>query len=348
MTGIVSLVGITDSPKSGCRLSQNLVDFISCTTVPRGTVRILAIVLLTTGLGASAALPAQTRDDNWNRCRDNDPDQSIGGCTALIQSGTETIENLSAAFYNRGNAYRHKDELDRAIQDYDRALELNPANAKALDNRGLAYTLKGDYAHAISDFDEALRFNPGNVTALANRAAAYTRSGDYLQAVSDYDQALGINPRNANALNSWGRAYLHLGRFAAARHDFEEARKLDPTDPYRAMWLYLASARAGQDGRNELEKNAEQINRTAWPRQVISLYLGKATQEEVLSSASDPDAKKNREQHCEAYFYLGEDALVAGRRSEAKRLFQQSINTGVTSFAEYAGAQAELKLLQNR
>ena len=114
------------------------------------------------------------------------------------------------------------------------------------------------------------------------------------------------------------------------------------------MWTYLASARADHDGRNELEKNAKQINMTAWPGQIASLYLGKATEEAVLSAASDPDAKKDREQHCEAYFYLGENALVGGRRSEAKRLFQQSINTGVTSFAEYAGALAELKLLQNR
>jgi|ERR1035437_1106108 lipoprotein NlpI len=310
-------------------------------------MRILATVLLTIGLGASAALPAQTRDDNWNRCRDNDPDLSIGGCSALIQSGTETIENLSTAFYNRGNAHRHKLELDGAIQDYDRALELNPGNANAFDNRGLAYTLKGDYVHAISDFDDALRFNPGNVTALANRGAAYTRTGDFRRAISDYDQALGINPRNANALNSRGRTYFYLGRFAAARQDFAAAGKLNPRDPYSALWSYLASGRAGHDGRNELEKNAKQINMTAWPGQVISLYLGKATQEMVLSAANDPDAKKALDWHCEAYFYLGEDALVGGRRSEAKCLFQQSINTGATSFAEYAGAQAELKLLQN-
>lgn len=310
-------------------------------------MRILAIVLLAMGFGASASLPGQTRDENWKRCTDPGPDLSIEACTALIQSGQETIENLSAAFYNRGNAYRHKDELDRAIHDYDRALELNPGNANALDNRGVAYTLKGDYAHAISDFDDALRFNPGNLTALANRAAAYARSGDFRRAISDYDQALSINPRNANALASRGRAYFYRGRFAAARQDFAAAGKLNPPDPYSAMWTYLASARAGHDGRNELEKNAKQINMTTWPGRVISLYLGNATQEMVLSAASDPDAKKDREQHCEAYFYLGEVALVGGRRPEAKRLFQQSINTGVTSFTEYAGAQAELKLLQN-
>ena len=163
-------------------------------------MRILAIILLTTGFGACASLRGQTRDENWERCTSAAPDLSIEACTALIQSGTEMIENLSAAFYNRGNAHRQKDELDRAIQDYDRALELNPGNANALDNRGLAYTLKGDYVHAISDLDDALRSNPGNVTALANRGAAYTRTGDFLRAISDYDQVLSINPGNANAL----------------------------------------------------------------------------------------------------------------------------------------------------
>ncbi len=73
------------------------------------------------------------------------------------------------------------------------------------------------------------------------------------------------------------------------------------------------------------------------------LFLGNATPDEILSAAASMDTKKDREQHCEAYFYLGEYYLIAGHRSEAERSFQQSVDTGVSTFIEYAGAKNELK-----
>lgn len=309
-------------------------------------MRVASTILLLLWLDLPSALPGQTRDENWARCTANDPGPSIAGCTALIQSAQETENNLSSLFFNRGNAYRHQGDLDHAIQDYDQAARLNPGSARAFDNRGLAYTLKGNYDRAIADFDQALLLNPGNSRARDNRAAAYLRKGDLDRAMSDYEQALRSNSGDAGALSGRGRVALLLGRFAAAQENLAAARKLNPADPYLALWIYLAKARAGQNGRRELEKITEAISRTAWPGQVIDLYLGKIPQEDVLTAASDPDEKRDRERHCEAFFYLGESALATGKRSEAKRLFQLSLDTGVYSFIEYAGAQAELKRLQ--
>jgi lipoprotein NlpI len=53
----------------------------------------------------------------------------------------------------------------------------------------------------------------------------------------------------------------------------------------------------------------------------------------------------DRAQHCEAYFYLGQHALIAGKSDEATRLFQQAVDSGVVTSNEYGGAQAELKRL---
>ena len=65
-----------------------------------------------------------------------------------------------------------------------------------------------------------------------------------------------------------------------------------------------------------------------------------------MSAAADPNPKTNQEQHCAAYFFLGEHALIGGKPAEAKRLFQQAIDTGVTHISvEYIWAQAELKRL---
>jgi hypothetical protein len=56
--------------------------------------------------GFSGAATAETLDQR--RCSDPDPDLSISGCTAMIQSGQQTEENLAKAFLSRGNAYISK------------------------------------------------------------------------------------------------------------------------------------------------------------------------------------------------------------------------------------------------
>ena len=84
----------------------------------------LIFVLLTVLTGTTAS--AQSDEQLWDRCENQDKqhssDLAIGGCTALIQSGSLTDENLAIAFYNRGLAYYHKGEYDRAIADYNQAI----------------------------------------------------------------------------------------------------------------------------------------------------------------------------------------------------------------------------------
>lgn len=81
---------------------------------------------------------------------------------------------------------------------------------------------------------------------------------------------------------------------------------------------------------------------------MINLYLGKATPDSVLAAAANLDPNKDRGRYCKAYFYLGEQALLEGKQAEAKRLFQQAVETGVMEFDECRGAQEELKLLSSK
>jgi Tfp pilus assembly protein PilF len=48
------------------------------------------------------------------------------------------------------------DEFDRAKEDLDRAIGLNPKNASAYNTRGHTYLKKGDLDRSIEDFTEAI------------------------------------------------------------------------------------------------------------------------------------------------------------------------------------------------
>ena len=70
--------------------------------------RTLSYLILLACLTATPAA-AQDRDQQWRWCADTtNHDLSIGSCTALIRSGSESTENLALAFYNRGNTYGSK------------------------------------------------------------------------------------------------------------------------------------------------------------------------------------------------------------------------------------------------
>ena len=60
------------------------------------------------------------------------------------------------AYNNRGLAYANKGEFNAAIQDYDKAIELNPQSADAYINRGNAYDEKGEFDTAIQDYNKAI------------------------------------------------------------------------------------------------------------------------------------------------------------------------------------------------
>jgi tetratricopeptide (TPR) repeat protein len=103
--------------------------------------------------------------------------QIIVGCTAEIQLGHFLVNDLALVFNNRGFAYYNLRRYDRAIQDYDQAVKLNPNYADAFNNRGDAYSDEGQSDRAIQDYDQAIKLNPNYSVAIKNRAIAIAKQG---------------------------------------------------------------------------------------------------------------------------------------------------------------------------
>ena len=60
---------------------------------------------------------------------------------------------------------------ERAIADYDGALRLDPSLADIHNTRGELWRKKGDLPKAVADFAAAIKLNPDHVTARANHRA---------------------------------------------------------------------------------------------------------------------------------------------------------------------------------
>src|SRR5437588_196871 len=121
------------------------------------------------------------------KTRPANSDLALHYCTAAIQSGRLSEADLAISLMNRGLAYDNKGDHDRAIQDYDPALRLQPDFALSFVSRGRAYDNKGDYDRAIQDCDQAIRLKPDFAWAFYNRGNAYNHKGDHDRAIQDCD-----------------------------------------------------------------------------------------------------------------------------------------------------------------
>jgi len=233
----------------------------ACTS--RGVTLMVTLLLL-----GSPAMAQKTKKDSYlgyiELCNSLDRaalDARIKGCTALIDASDRKATALAIAYNNRGNAYAAKTDYDRAIQDFDQSIKLNPGYAKPFNNRGVAYLRKGEPDLAIAAFDEAIKLNANYSEAFANRAEAYLKQYKYDRAVHDYDEAIRIAPdldavwsgrcwarailgalqqaledcnkalqarANAAAYDSRGLIHLKMGQFGAAADDFSSALQFDP------------------------------------------------------------------------------------------------------------------------
>jgi tetratricopeptide (TPR) repeat protein len=92
----------------------------------------------------------------------------------LVSPIVSAIQALSAELSSIENtvAGAREDQPDRAIEDLDQAIRLNPNYALAFSSRGLAYARKGQPDRAIQDYDQAIRLNPKYADAFSNRGAA--------------------------------------------------------------------------------------------------------------------------------------------------------------------------------
>ena len=81
-----------------------------------------------------ASFAPAVRADDWEACGNSNPEVSIFGCSAIIDAGTDSRENIAIAYTNRGNAYHNKGEYDRAIKDHDKAIALKPNFTEAYSN----------------------------------------------------------------------------------------------------------------------------------------------------------------------------------------------------------------------
>jgi tetratricopeptide (TPR) repeat protein len=124
------------------------------------------------GASATGAEPATDPQIDPGAClaatMAGDADSIIAVCGALAENEKTLRPDRVKALIARAAAYERKDQLDRAIGDYDAVLRLDPALADIFNARGELRIRKGDRPRALADFEAAMKLNPQHEAARTN------------------------------------------------------------------------------------------------------------------------------------------------------------------------------------
>ena len=149
-------------------------------------------------------------------------------CTAELAKPGLSPRQRAEAFYLRGRGYQFTRRLNQAAADYDAALNLDPAYDDALLGRANVDLRQGDFDRAVERIQRAIEINPRNARAYRALGVAYQNSGAMSEAIKSFTTALGLDPLEAYALLFRVDAYLATNRYADALADANALVGLDP------------------------------------------------------------------------------------------------------------------------
>ncbi len=122
------------------------------------------------------------------------------------------------AYLALANTYGY-DESDKAIEELNKALEIDPNYADAIQSLGLYYRYKGDFEKALELFKKYTSVYPDQANPIDNLANLYFREGRVDEAVAKFKEALSVRPDFI-----WSTMALHY--ISALKQDYSEAGRL--------------------------------------------------------------------------------------------------------------------------
>jgi len=120
------------------------------------------------------------------------------------------IQDLNGvSHYNRGKEYFDDTNWEMAIDEYTKAIQLNPGLPLVYFHRGVSHTRLGetkspsyglqDHRNAVADYDKAIQLDPDYAPAYFYRGFSYNERGHYGVAIANYNKAIQLDPDYAVA-----------------------------------------------------------------------------------------------------------------------------------------------------
>lgn len=181
----------------------------------------------------------------------------------------EANPNLTSAHMAMADIYRLKGDYSRAEQRYARSSQLEPRNFDAQYYHGLMLHLLDRLPDAIQAYLRAIAIRPEDFKANLNLATAYYQLDENAQALPYARRAVELNPNDGPARINLGAVYGSLDRHGDAVREYQQAAELMPLTPQLLLNLSdsLSKLERWQEMANALDQCVKmESSATAWER----------------------------------------------------------------------------------
>ncbi|XP_048830069.1 uncharacterized protein LOC125707163 [Brienomyrus brachyistius] len=150
--------------------------------------------------------------------------------TLLIpdQCGVWSLPEVAEVFYNIGLCYVAQDNLSQAVDAFSDAVKIDPNLADAYHQRGLC-RMRLRQPKSVQDFNRALAIDPSHFQVYLSRAAFYEDHGRFAKAILNCTKAIQIQPKSVKAYLHRGTLKFCRRMYSGAVEDFTSAIQTDNT-----------------------------------------------------------------------------------------------------------------------
>lgn len=160
--------------------------------------------------------------------------------------------------------------VEKALQDFTKAISLDYTYAEPFLNRGILYYNTGRPEQALADFNRFLELKPDNPDGLLNRANTLSTLGKFNEAIPDYNKYLTIKNDDPKAYMWRGIAYFNIQNYDSAIIDFNKSIEIDPDyyEPYYWLGVIYYNQKDYNNALKYLDlsiaKNSNNVNSYIW------------------------------------------------------------------------------------
>jgi Flp pilus assembly protein TadD len=174
------------------------------------TIAVLLLAALVLGLVSCITLRTSENGREIQPSRERRYPISDEARQRVLTSGRLSQDSRDS-LYNNACYFQRKGKHKLAIEEFKRALAIDPNYAKAYNGIGISYDFLGDYSSAIDAYEKALALDPDVDYVYNNLGYCYLLKGELNHAIAAFRKAISLNDQNKLYHNNLGLAYAQRG-----------------------------------------------------------------------------------------------------------------------------------------
>jgi tetratricopeptide (TPR) repeat protein len=245
---------------------------------------------------------------------------------------------ISAIAYN----YLYLENYDKSEEYYAKLVEQDSLSYEAHVHLGFIYQKKNDADRAIMHYEKALSAQPGDATTIGTLAGLYEKKGDEARKMEYLQKAVEAAPDNYRFKVQLGSAYMKKKDFVNAAPLFEDLTKNYPDEAayHQNLGLILSQMSDRKaEAPAELEKTLELRGDDAYVSGILALVYNELKQYSKAIAAAKKGLEAKAGQEPLLYYQWGVALSKLENYDDATAMFQKVVATKDPQWSEAANKE---------